>query len=391
MAFTLEINRLRQEVERALPVATEIRRDLHRHPELALEERRTAQVVLTRLQKLGVEALRVDETGALGLIQGGRPGPVVALRADMDALPVTEETGVPYASQHAGKMHACGHDGHTACLLGVAEVLSRLRQELPGTVKLIFQPAEEGGGGARRMVEAGVLQDPDVERIVALHSWPDLLAGQIGVRAGAMLAAVDTFQVTVRGRGGHGAHPHRCIDPILISARIIDAVQSIVSREVDPLESAVVTVGHIEGGKTRNVIPDTCFFEGTVRTLSEETRRHVQSVFMRTVNGVAAAHGATAEIAYHRELPVVINDAGVVDTLRDLGTELLGAENVAEIATPSMGGEDFSLYLEQVPGALFRLGVGPGRPALHASTFDFNDDALATGMLMLAGYVLREP
>ncbi|MDH7568295.1 MAG: M20 family metallopeptidase [Armatimonadota bacterium] len=377
-------------VEAAASRAVALRHELHAWPELAFEERRTAALVAERLRALGALVREgIGGTGVVGLIQGASPGPVVALRADMDALPIEEQTGAPYRSRIDGKMHACGHDGHTALLLGVAEVLARLRRELPGTVKLLFQPAEERGGGAGRLVAAGVLRDPDVAVIVALHAWPDLHAGQIGLRAGPILASVDTFRIAVQGSGGHGAHPDRCVDPVLVAARVVDALQSIVSREVNPLAPAVVTVGSIQGGTAANIIPDTVKLEGTVRTLNEETRRLVREALIRLVHGVAAAHGATAEVEYRADLPVTVNDAEVTAFLRTLAGEVLGAPNVVEIPEPSLGGEDFSLYLQHVPGAMVRLGVGPGRPGLHSSGFDFNDEALEPGMLLLAMVALR--
>lgn len=385
----IDATTLRAAVEAVLTRAVETRRDLHRHPETAFEEHRTAGIVRERLAGLGIETRTAAGTGVVGLLRGGRPGRVVALRADMDALPIVEATGAPYASETPGKMHACGHDGHTACLLAAAEVLAGLRGELAGTVKLLFQPAEERGSGAREMIAEGVLLEPDVEGIFALHAWPDLEAGQVGLRAGPMLAAVDTFVIKAQGKGGHGAHPHRCVDPVVIAARTVDALQTLISREQDPLEAAVLTVGSIHGGTAPNIIPDEVVLEGTVRTLGEAARGRAEQSLARVAQGIAAAHGGRAEVTYRRELPATVNDAGATEFLRALGRELLGEPAVVEIPHPSMGGEDFSLYLERVPGAMFRLGIGPGRPGLHASTFDFNDDALPAGILMLAGAAVR--
>ncbi len=380
---------LREQVEQVLPGVTLLRRDIHRHPETAFEEHRTADLVRRRLDALGLEVRGVGETGVVGILRGAQQGPVVGLRADMDALPMAEETGVPYASEVPGKMHACGHDGHTACLLGVAEVLVGLREALPGTVKFLFQPAEERASGARVLVDAGVLSDPDVDVLFALHGWPGLAPGQIGLRPGPMLASVDTFRVVVRGRGGHGAHPELAVDPVLLAARIIENVQSIASRVVDPLDAVVVTVGSIHGGTASNIIPDLVTLDGTVRTLNETTRARVREAFHRIVSGVAAAHAGSAEIDYQDDLPVTWNDERVTAFLGELGAEILGPENVVDIPRPSMGGEDFSFYLQRVPGAMFRLGVGVDRAPLHSSAYDFNDDALRPGMLMLAAAVLR--
>ena len=380
---------LREQVEQVLPGVTLLRRDIHRHPETAFEEHRTADLVRRRLDALGLEVRGVGETGVVGILRGAQQGPVVGLRADMDALPMAEETGVPYASEVPGKMHACGHDGHTACLLGVAEVLVGLREALPGTVKFLFQPAEERASGARVLVDAGVLSDPDVDVLFALHGWPGLAPGQIGLRPGPMLAAGATFRGVVRGRGGHGAPPALAVDPVLLAARIIENVQSIASRVVDPLDAVVVTVGSIHGGTASNIIPDLVTLDGTVRTLNETTRARVREAFHRIVSGVAAAHAGSAEIDYQDDLPVTWNDERVTAFLGELGAEILGPENVVDIPRPSMGGEDFSFYLQRVPGAMFRLGVGVDRAPLHSSAYDFNDDALRPGMLMLAAAVLR--
>ncbi|MBI3945851.1 MAG: amidohydrolase [Armatimonadetes bacterium] len=380
---------LRRAVARALPTAAAIRHDIHRNPETANEEHRTSALVRERLEQIGVAAHPVAGTGVRGVIRGARPGGTIALRADMDALPMQETSGVPHASEVPGKMHACGHDGHTACLLGAAEALAGMREALAGTVKLLFQPAEEGGGGAARMIDGGVLTDPTVDMILALHAWPELDAGEIGLRAGPVLASTDGFRVTIQGRSGHGAHPDQCVDPILVAARVVEAIQGIVSRELDPLEPAVVTVGGIHGGTASNIIPDTVTLRGTVRTLSPATRAQAREAFLRIVRGVAEAHRATADIGYSEGLPVTVNDERAVALLRSVGEDLLGRDAVTEMRRPSLGGEDFSLYLARVPGAIFRLGTGPGRPALHSSGFDFNDDALETGILMLAGAALK--
>lgn len=369
-------------VEELLPELTQLRRDLHRHPELGYQETRTAQVVAEWLTPLGLDLQTgVGDTGVVVTLTGDPAGPLVVLRADMDALPLTERTGLPYASLNPGRMHACGHDGHTAILVGTVQVLARWGSDLPGRVRFLFQPAEEGGAGAYALCEAGVLEGANA--IFGLHSWPGLEVGQIGLTYGPMLAAADRFEITVHGQGGHGARPHESIDPILIGAKIVDALQVLLSREVNPVDAVVVTVGQIHGGTAANVIPDQVWLEGTIRTLRADTRQRVPARLRAIAEQTAAAFRARAEVVIHEGYPPLVNTDEMVDLIAAVGREVLGEENVVLLREPSLGSEDFSFYLQRVPGAFFRLGIGTDSPPLHNAHFDFNDAALKPGILML--------
>lgn len=381
---------LLNQVKAVLPEITAIRRDLHAHPELNYRECRTAQLVSELLTALDFEVrTQVGSTGVVGLLRGGKPGKVVALRADMDALPIQEESGVSHASQVPGLMHACGHDGHTACLLGVARVLANHRKQLRGAVKFIFQPAEEAGAGAERMIAEGVLENPEVEGIFALHSWPDLPPGTIGVKYGVMMASTDLFRVAVTGKGAHGAKPHEGLDPIVAGANVIVQLQSIVSRQRDPVDPVVLTVGKVHGGTAPNVIPDRVEMEGTLRTLSERTREAMVTALRRVASRTCEAHGARAHVRVIPGYPVTVNDDGIVTFVAEVARDLLGEAAVETLTAPSMGGEDFSYYLQRVPGCMFRLGIGEASGHLHSPKFDFNDEALQPGILLLSGLAME--
>lgn len=398
------LQRVQDLTDRVSTQVVEWRRDFHAHPELSNREERTSGVVAERLHDMGVDAIQtgVAHHGVVALIRGKTPGPTVALRADMDALPVTEETGLPFASQNAGVMHACGHDAHTAILLGTAKVLTQLRDEICGTVKLIFQPAEEGAppgeeGGASLMVKEGVLENPDVSAIFALHVFPELETGKLGYGFAGVMAAVDQFQIEVRGRQTHAAWPWEGVDPVVASAHIITALQTIASRIVDTREKVVVSVGIVKGGTRWNIIPDSVMLEGTIRTLDENVRRQVHEVFERIVRLTAESHGATAEIVLRDYGPVTWNDP-------DLGRRMLptlkraaGENNVVELP-PVMGGEDFAYYVQKVPGFYFNLGIrneeiGPVVP-LHSPRLIVDEEALPLGVramtLMVLDYLRSE-
>ncbi|MBI3267704.1 MAG: amidohydrolase [Planctomycetes bacterium] len=373
---------------------TTLRRDLHAHPELRFEEERTGAAIARELEAAGLEVRRgVAKTGVVGLLRGARPGPTVALRADMDALPLTEETGLPYASTHPGRMHACGHDGHVAMLVGTARVLAGMRGELSGSVKFFFQPAEEGGHGGLRMCEAGVLEDPRVDAIFALHDWPFLPVGDIGIRYGPMMAATDSFAIEVLGQGGHAAYPHKVVDPILLACRIVEGLQSIVSREVNPVDAVVVTVGKLHAGTAVNIIPNFARMEGTVRSMSVAGRESALAAVARIAEGTATAHRGRVKVEITPGYPPTVNHDAACDLVRAAAEEVVGAARVSILGEPSMGGEDFSYYLQRVPGAMFRLGIARGaveaEPALHTTTFNFNDDAIEVGIRTLAGTALR--
>jgi amidohydrolase len=376
-------------IERILPDITKTRHHLHRNPELSGAEAETSAYVAERLRAFGLDDVQTELAGhgVTGVIRVKADGPMLALRADMDALPIQEASGLEYASCHAGIMHACGHDGHTATLLGTAQVLSELREYLPGSVKFIFQPAEETVGGADGMVAAGVLEG--IEAIVALHGWPNLEVGQIGYRPGPMMASADRFDLTIKGKGGHAAYPHTTVDPIVIGSQIVSAWQTLSSREVSPLDSVVVTVTQFHAGNAYNVIPSTADLRGTVRCLSNSVRDEMPAKMERIAAGICAAFRADCEFAYDFGPPVVVNDPALTSLVQAVGQDVLAPGGVNFLATPTMGAEDFAYYLLQIPGVMFRLGVGTEVTALHTPTYNFSDGALPYGMAMLANLALR--
>lgn len=367
--------------------AAEIRHDLHRHPEIAYDEKRTSGVIMDYLNSIGVPNERCTETGVVGTV-GAVGGRTVALRADIDALPMPDLSGLPYASENTGVAHACGHDGHIAILLGAAWALKKIEGDLKGTVKLIFQPAEEGGAGAEKMIGQGVLENPAPEVIYALHGWPKLPVGKAAFRFGPAMAAVDNFSITVKGRGTHGAMPHAGIDPITIAARVVEGLQLVSSRMINPLDPVVVTVGQINGGSAVNVIPDEVVMKGTIRCLDPVTRTAIFDAIDRMVTGTAQASGGEGVFEVLDGYPPTINEERATAFARDTMKKMLGADNVVEIEKPVMGGEDFSYYLQRIPGSFIRLGVGD-RPALHNSKYDFNDEAIPYGIRIMAGLAVE--
>ncbi len=358
------------------------RRDLHAHPELALQEHRTSALVQERLHAFGVDEVHTGlaGTGVVGVIRG-QPGPgAIGLRADMDALPIEEQTGLPYASEVPGVMHACGHDGHTAMLLGAARYLAETRN-FAGTVHLIFQPAEERHGGGGIMVREGLFERFPVDRVFALHNWPRMPTGTFAWRDGPMLAAVATIEIAVHGKGSHAAQPHLGVDPIVAAAHIVTALQTVVSRAKDPVEDGVVTIGAIHGGDIHNVIPETVRLLGTARWFSPETGDALEAGVRRVVEGVAAALGARAELLYERTYPATVNDPESNRLAAVAAAAVVDAARVSEFPAPVMGGEDFSYMLQCRPGAFLVLGSGRGEddPGPHHPRFDFNDEVLPVG------------
>ncbi len=384
-----QTDQLQSIIARVLPEIIETRRHLHQNPELSHQEEKTSALVAEKLRGLGLDTVltEVGGHGVVGELRGEGDGPIFALRADMDALPIQETNDLPYKSCNAGVMHACGHDGHTATLLGTASVLSKMRDQFKGTVRFLFQPAEETVGGAVNMCAAGVMDD--VSAIVALHGWPNLEVGQIGVRTGPMMASADTFDITVRGRGGHAAYPQTSVDPIVIGAEIIQNLQSIVSREISPTDAVVVTVAQFHAGTAYNIIPDVAEMKGTVRCLSNTVRATMPGRLERIANGVCAAHGATCTFQYREGTLVVVNDARITSLVAEAGAQVLGPDGVQELPSPTMGAEDFSYYLEYAPGAMFRLGVGTDVTPLHTPTYNFGDGPLKYGMGVLTGVALN--
>jgi hippurate hydrolase len=365
-----------------------LRRDIHREPELGFDTEKTAGKVLAALDGLPLHIRTgVAENGVVATLKGEGAGPTVGLRADMDALPILEETGLPFASEVNGRMHACGHDGHTSMLVGAAHALSGMRERMNGTIKFFFQPAEEGGGGGKVMVEEGVAND--VASIFALHLWPKLPFGKAATKAGPIMAAADAFEMTVRGAGGHGAMPHLTADAITMAAQIVTALQTVVSREVDPVEPAVLTVGEIGAGTAFNIIPETARLGGTVRTLNEDLRRRMPERIEHLARGVAQGMRGDAEIDYEFSYPVTMNDEGAASRALDVIGDLFGEENKLELPNPSMGAEDFAFFLQKIPGAFIWLGVGKDVSGLHTPTFAFDEEILPLGSALLTALALE--
>lgn len=366
-----------------LPKLVAFRRDLHAHPEVAFQEFRTAEKVAEWLKRLPGVSIRtgLHGTGVEATLGAGRDGPCLAFRADMDALPMEDACGCPYASVNPGVTHACGHDGHVTCLLGAATMMAMEPGLLAGPVRFIFQPAEEGGGGARFMVEEGVLENPRPVAIFGLHGWPEIPLGQVGIRAGAFMASTDAIDITIHGRGTHAARPHDGIDPVVAAAHVVVALQTVVSRLTNPTEPAVVTIGSLHAGTARNVIPDKAHMRGTLRALSEDKRQAGRHAIRQVAEQTAAAFGAKAEVVITEGYPVNINDEKLKQYADSIVMATLGAARMAPELPVSMGGEDFAYYTQHVPGCFMRLGVGtPGCPTLHNAAYDFNDEAIATGV-----------
>ncbi len=360
-----------------------LRHEIHQNPELGYQEHGTAKRVVAALD--GIEGLDirtgVAETGVVVTLGADRPGPMVALRADMDALAIQETSGLPYASATDGKMHACGHDGHTTCLVGAVRVLSAIRDELAGPVRFVFQPAEEGGGGGGRMCDEGVLDG--VKAIFGLHGWPYLPQGELGVRSGPFLASSDRFRIVVDGQGAHAAFPHQGVDPIPIAAQIVLGLQTIASRQTDPLDAVVVTVAQIHGGTADNIIPAQIELRGTLRSLQAGTRRSAMDQIERIATQIAAAHQARVQVTITEGTPVLANDR----IAAGFGQQVASTASLTPVdIDPVMGGEDFAFYAERIPAAFFALGVRPpdrdSYPALHQPDYDFPDAAIATGVAL---------
>lgn len=389
---------LRHEIDEILPGVVADRRFLHQYPEIGFEEVKTAAFVAERLAALGVEDIKtgIARTGVTGLIRGTGTGPgegkVALLRADMDALPIDEENDVEYRSTVPGKMHACGHDAHTSMLLGVTRLLLARRDQFAGAVKVLFQPAEENEGGASVMIEEGVLEDPTVHAAFGIHVSQDDPIGTVLVRPGKTSAAVDTVTVTIQGKGGHGAGPHRTVDSIVVGAAIVNTLQTIVSREIDPVEGAVITVGAFNAGEAANVIPDTAELRITVRSFTPEVREQLSTRIQAVIREIAATMRAKVEIVYDYGYPPMVNDPAMTELARGALAEVVGAENVLE-APLQMGAEDFSYFLENVPGCFWMVGTrNPDKGFIwghHHPRFDIDEDAMAIGIETVTRTVLR--
>jgi amidohydrolase len=378
-------------VKDVLAGVTQLRHDLHMHPEIACKEFSTAERVRHELKELPLKVLPPFlQTDVVALLEGERPGPNVTLRADMDALPIAEETGVSYHSTVPGMMHACGHDGHTAMLVGAARVLARFRASIAGTVRFVFQPGEESVAAAKDLVAAGAIDNPLPALCVALHAWPGLPVGAIGTRPGPCMAAADFFRIAVTGRGGHGAMPHLANNPIPVAARIACALEGIPSGRVAATDPCVVSVCKFHCGTADNIIADTAELVGTVRYFDGKSRTEVPGHIKRLAEGMCAGAGMSCDIDYRYEYPATLNTPEVVSLGREVVDEALGAEAWAPMADPVMGAEDFAFFIRKAPGALFRLGMGESCAMLHNSRFDFNDRALENGIRFLVGCALKK-
>ncbi|HEX7541466.1 MAG TPA: amidohydrolase [Anaerolineales bacterium] len=369
-----------------------MRRDFHTHPELGFQEVRTAGIVARELTALGLEVhTGVGGTGVVALLEGAKPGPVVLVRADMDALPIREETGTSYASQNPGVMHACGHDGHTAVLLTVAKMLNAHRNELAGTVKIMFQPAEEGMGGAEKMIEAGVLENPKVDVALALHVWNEKPVGWVGIAGGPVMAGAEIFKIKVQGKGGHGAVPHLAVDPILAAAQIVSALQGIVARNIAPLQTAVVSVCTIHGGETFNVIPPAVEMTGTIRTFEPAVRNRVLERFEKTVHSIAEGMGCQAVIDLQILTPATVNQPDTAVRIQAVARRLFPEADVDTANYITMGSEDFAFVLEKVPGCFFFIGSANPEKGLdaghHHPKFDIDEAALPRGAALMAAAI----
>ncbi len=388
-----DLRKLVQEGRTLLPWMIFLRRAIHQEPELGMEEFRTAARIARTLQELGIPCRTgVAGTGVVGFLEGGAPGPCVALRADMDALPLDEANDVPYRSTFPGRMHACGHDAHCAVQLGAARLLAEKRP-FAGSVKLLFQPAEETVGGARPMIEEGVLESPPVNAIFGLHVTNEIPAGTIGVKYGQMQAASDEVRLVISGKSIHGADPHEGVDAIVAASAVVSALQTVVSRNVDPRDAVVLSFGTIAGGTAPNILADRVELHGTLRTLSPATRQAVLERIRAVAEGVAASLGARAEVLHTPGYAPLINADAAVRLVEENAREMLGNDALRSIAAPSMGVEDFAYFLEKVPGAFYRLGTGNEARGItsegHSVSFDIDESALAVGAALQAAHALR--
>ena len=358
-----------------------VRRDLHRIPELAFKEEQTSAYVADYLNQEGLSVTTgIARTGVVGLLETGRPGPTLLIRADMDALPIVEASGLSFASRHAGAMHACGHDGHMAMALVTATVMNSLKDQICGAIKFVFQPAEEGPGGAKPMIQAGVMEKPDVDYALGCHIWPTIAEGTIGIRAGVLMAAMFSFDITITGKGGHGAMPHLCVDALETGCQVVAALQRIVSRQMDPLHPSVVTVGRFQAGTAFNVIPETARLCGTARTFDKPTWQRWPEIIEPIVKGVCDSMGAEYQFRFEQGYPPTVNDAVMADRMKRIAGEVVGDDQVV-VPDKTLGGEDMAFFLERVPGCFFCLGAGNDNHAgIHHPRFGFNEDILLSGV-----------
>lgn len=386
----IDFQQIEKQIAEILPEIVQIRHRIHSYPELAHEEKATAELIRSSLSTLHLRLLPPFlKTDVVAIMDGHEPGANVTLRADLDALPVPEKTGLAYCSQVAGRSHACGHDGHAAILVGAARILDGLRDQFPGTVRFVFQPGEEIVAGGRDLIARGCLDDPLPRAIFALHGWPGVSTGVIASRAGEFMAAADFFEITIKGKGAHASLPELSIDPILTGARIIEAFKAIPSHGISALEPVVVSVCCFQSGYEKNIIPDSARLGGTVRYLSVDAGREIPEMMETMIRGICDSMRASYDFSYHRQYLPTRNDPQVVEIARNLVTDIFGPESWKEMSRPSMGSEDFSYYLQKAPGAMFRLGMGRDRPTLHSPFFDFNDEAIPRGIHFLVALTME--
>lgn len=383
--------RIKQSIARMHGEMTQWRQSIHANPETGYEEERTSDMVATLLGSFGVEVHKgLAKTGVVGVLKGKHAnGATIGLRADMDALNISEETNLPYRSRNEGKMHACGHDGHTAMLLGAAKYLAETR-DFAGTVCFIFQPAEESGGGGKRMIGEGLFRKFPMDAVYGLHNWPGLPVGTVVARPGPMMAASDVFEITITGKGGHAALPHQTVDSVVTAAQCIIALQSITSRTTDPLAAQVISVSQVEGGQTFNIIPETVRLRGTARSFDADLRERIEPMIRRVLDGVCAAHGASAHLKFFRSYPATVNHEAETAHAADAARRIVGDGNVRDDIKPCMGAEDFAYMLEEKPGSYIWLGAGEDRAGLHSPHYDFNDEILPVGASYWAELVERQ-
>ncbi|KHO61116.1 peptidase M20 [Thermoanaerobacter sp. YS13] len=380
-----------KEAEKVEKEVIELRRKIHMYPELGFEETKTSEVVYDYLKNLGIEVKRIAKTGVVGTLKGNG-SKTIAIRADMDALPIQEENDVEYASQIPGRMHACGHDVHTAILLGTAKLLANMRDKLKGNVKFIFQPAEETTGGALPMIEEGVLENPKVDAIIGLHVDPELQVGQIGITYGKAYASSDMIDIIVKGKSSHGAEPHKSVDAIVIAANIVNILQTVVSRKANPLSPIVLTIGTIEGGYARNIIADKVRMSGIIRMMEEEKRDEIVEMVEKICDNTAKVMGGEVEFRRTRGYPCLVNHKGMTDLIKETAFPLLGEGNVIEVA-PTMGVEDFAYFLQKVPGSFYKLGCGNKEKGIdkpiHNNQFNIDEECIKIGLAVHVSTVLK--
>lgn len=381
-----EIKSISKEIKDEL---IKIRRNIHSHPEIALHENRTSSFIAQTLRELGLEVkTNVGVTGVIGLLRGKYEGKTILLRADMDCLKMTELNDVEYKSKNPGLMHACGHDAHVTWILGTAMILSRFKDRLHGNVKFLFEPAEEGVGGAKIMIKEGALEDPHVDAAIGAHVWPSIPAGKIGVKYGPMMAAPDRFLITIHGKGGHGAIPQDCIDPISISFQIYMGIQSILTRKLDPIEPSLISICRFTSGSAFNVIPDKAEMEGTVRTVNSEVRKQIPELMEMLIKGITNINGATYDFVYTPYFPAVVNNNVMSDLVENAGFELLGEDRVITLDKPVMIGEDFSYFQKKVPAVFFAIGTYNEKKNvtydLHSAHFNIDEDILSNAAALFS-------